>query len=54
MKAKAKQKKSTVQDLRDTREKIGQDIQNMSLEELMKYLKKKQPLYPKLRKRHAK
>lgn len=39
--------KSTIEQLRDIREKISLDIQDMNFEELKKYIEKKLTLHPK-------
>ncbi|MBK9248279.1 MAG: hypothetical protein IPM69_09270 [Ignavibacteria bacterium] len=41
-----KQEQSTVQQLRDIRDKIGIEIQDMTYEQLMKYIEKKATLHP--------
>jgi hypothetical protein len=42
-----KKTKSTVEKLRDIRDKVSMDIQDMTFEELKKYLDKRLTLHPK-------
>ena len=44
--AKKKKEKSTIQQLRDIRDKIGLDIQDMSFEQLKKYVAERLTLHP--------
>ncbi|MEX0723848.1 MAG: hypothetical protein WD357_10185 [Gracilimonas sp.] len=50
MKTKEKNSDTTISKIRDIREKVSREIQDMNAEELKAYLKKKAPLHPKLRK----
>lgn len=43
---KEKKEKSTVQQLREIRDKIGTEIQDLTYEQLMKYIEKKSKLHP--------
>ncbi|MEK7263769.1 MAG: hypothetical protein AAB071_04575 [Bacteroidota bacterium] len=42
-----KQKKSVMQELRDIRDKISLDIQDMNFEQLKKYIEERLTLHPK-------
>ena len=53
MKTKEKNVKSTIQELRDIREKVGRDIENMTFEQLSEYLKNKKSLHPIMAKKHG-
>jgi hypothetical protein len=44
---KEKKEKSTIEELREIRDKISIEIQDMSFEELQKYIEKKLTLHPK-------
>ncbi len=48
MKTKEKKSDTTVRKIRDIRDKISLEIQDMNTDELKKYFKKKAPLHPKL------
>lgn len=51
MKTKEKKEKSVIQQLRDIRDNISLEIQNMSFEQLTEYLKNKKSLHPKMAKK---
>ncbi|WOK05246.1 hypothetical protein RT717_19385 [Imperialibacter roseus] len=51
MKTKEKYVGSTIQKLRDIREKVGRDIEDMTFEQLSEYLKNKKPLHPAMAKK---
>ena len=44
---KKKKEKSAIQQLRDIRDKIGLDIQNMTFEQLKKYIEERLTLHPR-------
>lgn len=46
MKTKEQKQKTLVQQLREIRDAVSGDIQNMSFEQLKAYLKNKKPLHP--------
>lgn len=50
MKTKEKKSDATVRKIRDIRDKISLEIQDMNEEEIRKYFKQQSPLHPKLRK----
>jgi len=47
MKTKEKKEKSVIQELRDIREKISSEIQNLNFQQLKEYLEKQKTLRPK-------
>ena len=49
MKTKKKTKKSTIEQLREIRDKIGEEIKNLSSDEILKYFSKKKRLIKKSR-----
>lgn len=50
MKTKEKKEKPAIQQLRDIRDKVSLDIQNMTFEQLEDYLKNKKTLHPTMQK----
>jgi len=53
MRTKEKNVKSTIQKLRDIREEVGRDIEDMTFEQLSQYLKEKKPLHPTIAKKYG-
>jgi len=51
MKTKEKKGKSVIQQLRDIRDNISLEIQNMTFEQLTEYLKNKKSLHPTMAKK---
>jgi len=46
---KAKKEKTVIDELREIRDKISDDLKDLSYEQLMKYLEKKKALHPKMK-----
>jgi RNA binding exosome subunit len=50
---KNKTEKRTIDELREIRDSISNDIKDLSYEQLMEYLEKKKSLHPKVKKQRA-
>jgi len=46
---KAKPNKTVIEELREIRDKISDDLKDLSYEQLMEYLEKKKTLHPKIK-----